>query len=93
MRHWLGHVCFDGTVRQKRRSARSVRPGRCDGPDTGARQRSARGSAGRALSDKPIGTGYCHYLLLNAQRVDAPEIAAYARWLVAESARGPMRQS
>lgn len=38
-----------------------------------------------------MATGYRYYLLVHPGRAGAPEVAAFARWLVEEFARGPQR--
>jgi len=40
-----------------------------------------------------VATGYRYVLLVNPERADAPEVAAFRRWLVEEFERGPQRFS
>ena len=53
-------------------------------------------AAGQLVAPFPellLATGMNYYLLVNPERADAPEIAAFARWLVDEFARGPRWQT
>lgn len=43
--------------------------------------------------DLKLDTGYNFYLIVNPQRAQAPEVAAFVRWLKDEFARGPRRQT
>ncbi len=53
-------------------------------------------AAGQLVAPFPelrLSTGMNYYLLVNPERAEAPEIAAFARWLAEEFARGPRRQT
>jgi DNA-binding transcriptional LysR family regulator len=43
--------------------------------------------------DLGMATGYRYYLVVHPERADAPEVAAFVRWLVEEFERGPQRFS
>lgn len=38
-------------------------------------------------------TGYRYLLLMNPDRADLPQVAAFRDWLIAQFRRGPVRQS
>ena len=53
-------------------------------------------AAGQLVAPFPalrMATGYNFYLIVNPQRIDASEVAAFVRWLIDEFARGPRRQT
>jgi len=53
----------------------------------------ANGQLSTPFADLRMPTGYSYFLLLHDDRAAAPEVAAFARWLIEEFARGPQRSS
>jgi DNA-binding transcriptional LysR family regulator len=53
-------------------------------------------AAGQLVTPFPelkLATGYSFFLIVNPQRAQTPDVAAFVRWLTGEFARGPRRQT